>query len=416
MNILIFNYSHPDLPHISAKRMSYFARHLAGRGHKVVLVTRTLDAEVTPTKSGQSHADPQYHDWTKPYILAVAPKSSTYLELSRSARTPAFLRRGILLFLYLFKQGRSSMDWSDQVVAQFARLDEFFKPDITWGTFGTIDTLWLAKKAANYFTVPYVIDIKDSWRYFIPKFRKKLAAQFNDTAGITINSSFQEENSLPWFKKAANHQVIYSGLDNAVVQQLLTAQSYAPVTISACRIVIVGSIYSDERFLDLIRAIDLWARKAVLTSTQPVTLTYAGADAVRVRQLIKSIALSVDCIVHDFLPYHDLFNLYRQAHILSYIYSERTFHHKLIELLAFNKPILTYPGESQESITLASENKGELHVCTTSNELVFTLDNISSKRNQLRPLVNQAIIDKFQWESLSKEVEHYFSTIITFNL
>ncbi len=411
MNILIFNYSHPDEPHISAKRMSYFARHLAERGHKVVLVTKTIGTDLSGLTSRQANVNLQEHDWSTPYLLAVSPKGSPYLEIVRGSRTPPLVRRAILLYLYLFKQGRVFGDWSDQVVHQLAQLGQFFKPDISWGTFGNVDTLWLTKKSAHFFGIPYVIDIKDPWRYFVTVFRKRLAAQFEDAAGVTINSSFQITHSLPWFKNPTNYHLLYSGIDtNKLRSAWRTAEPIAQSSLFT--IMLVGSIYKEALLGELFSGICRWTVEVAQPLSLTVQVTYAGADMDKLERYMQGKTLPFQVKLAGFLPYEDLFKLYASSSIIAYIHHTNTFHHKLIELLALNRPILSFPGESVESIALAKKYEAKLLVCSTQDNVMLALNQVANQPLTEETTLNEAILTDFRWENSTHILEKALTAVL----
>ena len=398
MNILVINYSHPDLPHISAKRMSYFATHLAKRGHRVVLITKTAtDNEHNKTIEEIRHGL-KHHNWAIPFCVAVAPKSNRFLRIIRATNTPSLIRRMFLFGAYTLKQGRTFFDWSDQALPALAAFDGIIKPDIVWGTFGNIDTLWLTKQAARHFNIPYVIDIKDAWRYFVSSFRKTLAAQFNDAAGITINSLFQVSHSLPWFSKSIPHQVIYSGLDTLALRSA-SVSATANRSPSTFTILLVGSLYNRNHLGQLISAISQYTLESATVGGIGVQLVYAGADRESLETYLAETAVPFQYKLFDFLPYEQLFALYIASNIISYIYHPKTFHHKLIELLALNRPVLTFPGESTESIDLAREYDGELYVCNHRSEIMEALRSIDLKSTSFPYALNNKIIKQYHWEN-----------------
>lgn len=47
MRLVFANYCHPDTPHICGVRVASFARAMAVRGHRVILITRELEGHPT---------------------------------------------------------------------------------------------------------------------------------------------------------------------------------------------------------------------------------------------------------------------------------------------------------------------------------------------------------------------------------
>jgi hypothetical protein len=104
--------------------------------------------------------------------------------------------------------------------------------------------------------------------------------------------------------------------------------------------------------------------------------------------------------------------LYSKSTLIGYLWNSKTFHHKLIELLAVGVPVFSYPGESEESINLAKSYKGSLSVCQNENDIFQTLDQYVI-HSDLKPYsLNVDIINKFSWGSSSGELEAFFNEYI----
>ncbi|GAA4406040.1 hypothetical protein GCM10023187_25050 [Nibrella viscosa] len=390
--------------------MSYFAQHLAMQGNRVVLITKTLRDEGENKPYSVVVEELKQHDWQEPYLLAVAPNKSQLLSFIRKANTPVLLRRIAILYCFLFKQGRLFYDWSEKVESYFPYLKRTFPANISWGTFGNIDTLFLVRNVARQYNIPYILDIKDPWQRFVKVFTYSLAKKFKGAAGITINSMFQVEHSLPWFR-GIPYYLLYSGLDANEIKKPQYSGNRAEKSREIFTIMMVGSIYDNCQFKDLLQAIDRWSYDTLRKNNQQLFFIYAGADAERVRVILDKLNIKFNRSIYDFLSYTDLFMLYQTSNVISYIGSPNTFHHKLIEILAFGLPVLAYSYESSESVGLADSCQGKLFVCYNEHEVQEALNEVRALQ-QPEQEVNTIVLDRFSWSTLSKDLESFFRNLI----
>ena len=70
-------------------------------------------------------------------------------------------------------------------------LADAFQPDIVWTTFGSLEAVLVAKRAAARRRCPWVLDIKDNPEVFIPAgLRKVMAWRTRGCAALTANAQF----------------------------------------------------------------------------------------------------------------------------------------------------------------------------------------------------------------------------------
>ncbi len=80
LRIVMVGHCHPDMPHVCALRMRCFAGAMAGRGHRVVLLSESLAGDGPAPDPERVSRDLEGHDWTVPYRLGCPPRRAPLLE------------------------------------------------------------------------------------------------------------------------------------------------------------------------------------------------------------------------------------------------------------------------------------------------------------------------------------------------
>jgi hypothetical protein len=86
------------------------------------------------------------------------------------------------------------------------------------------------------------------------------------------------------------------------------------------------------------------------------------------------------------------------------------FHHKLFELLACRRPVVSFPGEHEESVELAAEVGGDLRVCENEAALQQTLSTVwnswrSGETVQPSTSIN---VEALTWDAMAGKLETFF--------
>jgi len=360
------NHCHPQMEHVCALRARCFAEAMSGLGHQVVLLTETL-AEGSATELGALSSTLADHDWSRPFCVAVEPARDRTLDAIRDGRLPWGIRQGAIAYRYA-RDGGLFSDWRKAARPYVETIARSFEPDVIWATFGSTDTWNIAQDLARSATCPWVGDIKDNWRNFIPMgFRRRLADRYRDASHLTAFSEGQSREADPWFGQ--DKTVLYSGFDEA----LLGGSEPGPET--GFRIVLTGSIYHEENLTALVRAIGKW-KGSVEAGTGDVTFVYAGNEKERVERITAPLAGTFRREIHGFLPLKELYALQRGASINLYVRMPGTFifHHKLFELLAAGQPAACFPEETDEAIRLVADVGGTFHSCGDEAAMCRALD------------------------------------------
>lgn len=99
-----------------------------------------------------------------------------------------------------------------------------------------------------------------------------------------------------------------------------------------------------------------------------------GGDEKLVRQADTKLGINVDYL--GYLPMDRLFARYRACAVNTYIRPGTTFHHKAVETLAANRPVVSFPGEFEETGRIGPRAGGELLTTGSNRELAETLSGL----------------------------------------
>lgn len=369
MRLILVNRCHPLKPHVCAVRARGFAQGLAKLGHHIVLVTQTLkDGDESSPALSELPAALAAHDWSQPFILACAPMAMPRLVAARNGRLPKLTRKITLAASYLFRSGVYS-EWSRATRPYWPLLAQVFKPQATWGTFGDSDALLIAQGIARTSRCPWVFDMKDPWRVFIPfPFRRLLAKRFADAAAFSTLSQAHGAEIDHWFGRSST--VIYSGIN----QTLLAPMPQAPQT-RAPKLLLIGSLYQQAHLVQLLDGIAQWAKTLPDTVTSQATLVYVGSETEMLRHHTESFPIRVE--TPGWVDFMGLRQLATDATALLYVCSTTAlFQQKGLELAALDRPILCLPEEGAETKSQLSDLGARLFSCSDASSVAQSLHGI----------------------------------------
>lgn len=395
MRAVFVNHYHPDAPHVGAVRLREFARAMAARNHQVVLLTESLNRSDPAPDPARLPAALAAHDWARPFVLACPPRPCRVLDRTRDGSLARPLRAAVLGGLYL---GRGAVfpDWAAGVRPMLAPLAESFRPQMTWATFGNTEAWRIARAVARYAGAPWVMDIKDSWDVFIPApFRRLVAARFDDAAALTALSNAYLIHGGRRFR--APGKVVHSGLPQALLDR-------PPPQGAGHRLMLTGSTYGAATLAGMLDGLRRWLD----SGRDDVTFTYAGTEAARVAEAAAGLPCTVE--IHDFLPLEQLMTLQAEAFINLYccVDAADRFHHKLLELLAADRPVACLPAEAAEAGRLTAEVGGLLESCTGPEQLAAAIERAWARRD--RPVgVSREKLGAFTWEAQAEVLATLFA-------
>lgn len=367
MRIAIVNHMPPSVPHVSGMRAWHFARELAARGHQVILICEARDG--TPAASDVSTMAPVLdgHDWRNPFVVAVTPSRSAVLDRVRSQETAAVLRKGLVVWSYARHSGMFT-DFSRAAQPYLAQIAVAFKPEVVWGIFGNTDCWLMAQRLARLSGCGWVGDMKDAWDSWVPGgLRTLVSRRFQDMSAGTSNARFHADALERWFPATA--EVVFSGVDESWIQpQAAPGEGF--------RVMLVGGTYGSGNLPRFVHAFGEWVQQLPAAQRHRVTLCYAGSDSEKVEQATTGLSPRVRVEVRGYVPLPELAGLCRSAAVNVYFWSPATFHHKVVELLSCQRPVVSFPGEHAESIELARQVGGSLNVCRDERQLQEVLSRI----------------------------------------
>lgn len=369
MRAIFVNHAHPEVRHVSGTRLASFAAALAHRGHEIVLVTSTLSANNPVKTPEQVSSEIASWSWERPYHLACSSLPNWALNAIRQSGQPALIRRAMTLTQMLV-HGGVFHDWVEGTAPYWRVLTDRFRPEVVWGTFGNTSNLVLAQSLARRARVPWVMDIKDNWEAFLPSsLRAIIAWRFQDAAALTANSKYHAIIAGKWFPHSA--EIIYSGIPAE-----LFAVLPARMGDRAFRVNVIGSIRSNLDIAAFLVGLKNWHKLLAPDQQSLVELVYVGGDEGSFKCAIAEVQWQGRLRILGYLPLQELAGVCKAAAVNCYMWSPVTFHHKLIELFAYGRPIISFPGEHEESIELARLYGGWLSPCPDGQSLERALDRI----------------------------------------
>jgi hypothetical protein len=393
MRAVFINHCHPDTPHICGVRLREFAASLTGRGHQVVLLTAPLQGQTgaaSPEAAGEMIGA---HDYSGPLRLAAAAAKPGLLALLRGSATPRPIRQGVVLWHYLKESGVFT-DWRDGAAPFIPTLADSFRPDIIWSSFGNTDCWNIAQALSASAGCPWVADIKDFWSAFIaPPLRGHLAGRYRDAAAFTALSNSHAEDAAPWFGGAI--ETIYSGLAGIALSP--------PEGSEGRSFSLTGAIGSPARLGELKSAIKTWLMSLPGDTARNLEFIYCGNDDDLVRNIFADLSGLCRVTVNGYVGLDQLRDIQARAFANLYIKSERTFHHKVVELLGAGRPVICYRQEGAEAKSLAGEFGAVLHSAGSEAEVARALGQSFDRYPDVS--LNRDGAAQFTWDAQAEKLE-----------
>jgi hypothetical protein len=344
------------------------------------------------------------NDWQQPLVVAVKPTPVPELDRVRDPATPALRRRMLVVWSYVRNSGMFT-DFSTAAEPHVAIIARAFRPTVVWGVFGNTDCWLLAQRLARLAECRWVSDMKDAWDSFMPfGLRTLVARRFRNMRAATANSHFHASSLARWFPIRAD--VVYSGVEAGWLLPVA-----APGPADGFRVMLVGGTYSEAHLAGFIRGLDGWLRTLPEADRQRVSLCYAGSDAASVATATEPLTALIRVDVRPYVPLPELADLCRTAAVNAYIWSAATFHHKLVELLCCRRPVISFPGERDESVALARRAGGSLNVCADESALEEVFKRIW--RGELQPRHEREPLEHLTWSAQAVRLERVLQRVDT---
>jgi len=394
LRVVIVNHMHPSVPHVSAMRAWYFACDLAARGHQVVLICEWTTGAPPAPDSERLCGLLRGTNWSHPLVVAVQPRPGALHNRLRSARTPAIVRKALVAWSYLTQSGVFT-DFSQAAQPALEQIARVFKPQVVWGVFGNTDCWLIAQRQAHLAGCGWVGDMKDAWDGFVPAgLRTMIARRFTGMTASTANAGFHANVLAHWFP--THPDVVYSGVSRDWIRPVLDSGE-------DFRVMLVGSTYDLRNLNRLMDALKNWVYGLSPLQRDQVTFGYAGSDSAVVRAAARELAGLVRMDVRSHVPIADLADLCRAAAVNVYLWSPATFHHKVVELLCCQRPVVSFPGERAETLELACKVGGSLNVCRNERDLQEVFRRAWAR--ELKPLGGPEALQSLTWDAQGERLE-----------
>ena len=300
------------------------------------------------------------HSAGTPRHIALPHRKGSTLPAVRSGRQAPFRRRFRIAAEFAIR-GHVYGDWIDGGSDALQLIASQYRPDVVWTIFGNMGCWAMGRALAKQSNCPWVGDVKDSWERFIPPgFRGLTAWRFSDAAALTTLSIEHAKQTRHFSQSEIT--VVRSGIEQERPRATAAAQSARTIVLS-------GSLYAPDRVREFVSALCQW-QSATKPST-PVRLVYAGSDTDLFKAAVPDPAeLSVEIHIEGPLAPDELMSLQSSAWANGYISNApNLFHHKLLELLIRNRPVIAYPGETRESEEISRDFGATLCVCRHQADL-----------------------------------------------
>jgi len=369
MRIAIVNACSPDMPHVCAVRARSFAEALSRRGEDVLLLTPppyetgagTPLEDIPGIRASSDAGDPRH--------IALPHRAGSMLPAVRTGGMAPFRRR-IRIASEFAIRGHVYGDWIDGGSDALKLIASEYRPDIVWAVFGNMGCWAMGRALAKQSNCPWVGDVKDSWERFIPPgFRKLTAWRFSDAAALTALSAEHAAQTGRFTQREAT--VIRSGLE----QNGSSGRSGGSDRPQPARMIVLsGSLYDPRRVREFVSSLCRW--QSARESSDPVRLVYAGGDSDLLNEALPAATdLPIDIDLKGTLAPDELMSLQASAWANAYIANApNLFHHKLLELLVRNRPVIAYPNETRESEEIASDLGARLSICQGDTDLRTAFD------------------------------------------
>ncbi|MEK9643961.1 MAG: glycosyltransferase [Alphaproteobacteria bacterium] len=364
MRAVFVNHCHPDTPHVCAVRVREFATTLANQGHRILLLTETLDADDTGVRQEELAERLETYDWSEPFRLACPPAGGKVLRRQRSNGLPRLASKAIVAGSY-FATGSVFGDWGRGVRRYLPELIEAFEPEIVWASFGNTECYRIARWISKRAGCNWVADVKDYWGSFIPPgLRGHLARRLlGGAAAMTALSRGHIDDIVPFAPRRLTEAatVVYSGVADSL---LSNACEPGP---DPGRVTLTGAIYS---LRDLTRLIEGFA-----LAGRPLTIDYAGHQGAEVKNCATAFQGQIEVVDHGYLPLDRLHALQCNAVANAFVRSgPGWFQHKLPELLTARRPIICLPDAEPESEKMAVDLGVPFHSCKSPADVARALE------------------------------------------
>jgi hypothetical protein len=292
-------------------------------------------------------------------------------------------------------------DWIAGATSVTKVLAERFRPQVVWGIFGSTSNLVLAQQLARRSGAHWFMDLKDNWDLYVPPGLRRLTAyRFRNAAGFTSNARFHGDLAARWHRQP--HAIIYS----SIAREMIAPKGMMPRR-DVFNLTLIGGTYQTDKLAGFLAALNGWLGTLAVAERAMVEFHYAGTAVGDVGKAVAASPLECRTSINGPLSHAALAELCHAAAANCYIWFPMTFHHKLLELIACRRPVISFPGEHEESKELARKVGGELAACGNESELIDAFDHAFRRWQAGDGVIASVDTSAFTWDAMAAKLEAF---------
>ncbi len=250
------------------------------------------------------------------------------------------------------------------------------------------------------------MDVKDNWDLYVPRGLRRLTAyRFRNSAGFTSNARLHANLAARWHRQP--HAIIYS----SIAPEMIAPKGSTPRR-DIFVLTLIGGTYQADKLGRFIVALNGWLGTLAPAERAVVEFHYAGTAAGDVGKALAALPLDCRTCIHGPLSHAALAELCQSAAANGYIWLPLTFHHKLLELMACQRPVISFPGEHAESKELARKVGGDLAACANEGELIAAFGQAFRRWQAGDGAIASVDMSAFTWDAMAAKLETFMVGIV----
>ncbi len=250
------------------------------------------------------------------------------------------------------------------------------------------------------------MDVKDNWDLYVPRGLRRLTAyRFRDAAGSTSNARLHGNLAARCHHQP--HAIIYS----SIATEMIATNGGTPRR-DVFVLTLIGGTYQTDKLGRFLAALNGWLATLSPAERAVVEFHYAGTATADVASALAAAPLGCRACIHGPLSHAALAELCQSAAANGYIWLPLTFHHKLLELMACRRPVISFPGEHAESKELARQVVGELAACANEDELITAFGRAFRRWQAGDGAIISVDISAFTWDAMAAKLEAFMIEIV----
>jgi len=265
---------------------------------------------------------------------------------------------------------------------------------------GPLETVVATRALARSARCPWLFDIKDNIDIYLRRsLRWPVKQRIRGWAALQANSRLHGETASRWLKTPI--ETVYSGVDACFFERRKDPQLAATPYVT-----IVGSLYRPDLVREIVEGIAESNRRTGRT----LGIVHLGTQLAMLQEANTALGspLSIQC--PGYVSTDEMAAICQQAVANIYVFLGMTFHHKLFELLACDRPTIAYGGELPESIEEAHRLGKPLSTPQSTGQLAETLDQLEVAEHCSAPKASHPF---FTWQEQAAKVERALERLMS---